>query len=57
MKSEREALLAFLKVLDGHLLERNAATKIYLSGGAAVVLAYGRSRSSRRKARPTSFSP
>jgi len=39
--STRESLLAYLRVLDGHLVETGRSTPIYLSGGAAVVLAYG----------------
>ncbi len=39
--STRESLLAYLRVLDGHLVATGKSTPIYLSGGAAVVLAYG----------------
>jgi hypothetical protein len=39
--STRESLLAYLRVLDGHLVAMGKSTPIYLSGGAAVVLAYG----------------
>jgi len=41
--STRESLLAYLRVLDGHLVAMGRSTPIYLSGGAAVVLAYGSS--------------
>lgn len=37
----RDSLLAYLGVLDGHLLAMGRSTPLYLSGGAAVVLAYG----------------
>ncbi len=39
--STRESLLAYLGVLDGHLVAMGRTTSLYLSGGAAVVLAYG----------------
>jgi hypothetical protein len=37
----RQSLLAYLGVLDRHLVSIGRATSLYLSGGAAVVLAYG----------------
>jgi hypothetical protein len=37
----KESLLAYLKVLDDHLVAMARATTLYLSGGAAVVLVYG----------------
>ncbi len=37
----RESMLAYLRVLDGHLVDTGRSTSLYLSGGAAVVLAYG----------------
>ncbi len=37
----RESLLAYLGVLDRHLASMGRTTSLYLSGGAAVVLAYG----------------
>jgi hypothetical protein len=39
--STRESLLAYLGVLDRHLVAAGLSTPLYLSGGAAVVLAYG----------------
>ncbi len=39
--STRDSLLAYLGVLDGHLVAMGRTTSLYLSGGAAVVLAYG----------------
>ncbi len=39
--STRESLLAYLAVLDRHLVSIGRTTSLYLSGGAAVVLAYG----------------
>ena len=37
----RESILAYLGVLDRHLAATGHSTSLYLSGGAAVVLAYG----------------
>ncbi len=37
----KESILAYLGVLDRHLVETGRSTPLYLSGGAAVVLAYG----------------
>jgi hypothetical protein len=37
----RESILAYLGVLDRHLIATGRSTPLYLSGGAAVVLAYG----------------
>ena len=37
----KESILAYLSVLDGHLVATGRSTSLYLSGGAAVVLAYG----------------
>lgn len=37
----KESILAYLRVLDRHLVETGRSTQLYLSGGAAVVLAYG----------------
>jgi hypothetical protein len=37
----RESMLAYLRVLDSHLVATGRSTPLYLSGGAAVVLAYG----------------
>jgi hypothetical protein len=37
----KESILAYLRVLDGHLVAIGHSTSLYLSGGAAVVLAYG----------------
>jgi|GEM_PF-3032935 len=39
--STRESLALYLKVLDDHLVNKERSTTLYLSGGAAVVLAYG----------------
>lgn len=39
--STRDSLLAYLGVLDRHLVTIGRSTSLYLSGGAAVVLAYG----------------
>ena len=39
--STRDSLLAYLGVLDRRLVETGKSTPLYLSGGAAVVLAYG----------------
>jgi predicted nucleotidyltransferase len=37
----KESILAYMSVLDGHLVATGHSTALYLSGGAAVVLAYG----------------
>lgn len=37
----KESILEYLRVLDGHLVGTGRSTSLYLSGGAAVVLAYG----------------
>jgi hypothetical protein len=37
--STRESLLAYIRILDDHLVAMGRSTPIYLSGGAAVVLA------------------
>ena len=37
----KESILAYLRVLDGHLVAMGHSASLYLSGGAAVVLAYG----------------
>ncbi len=39
--STKESLIAYLKVLDDHVWGMARSTPLYLSGGAAVVLAYG----------------
>jgi Nucleotidyltransferase of unknown function (DUF6036) len=39
--SARESIIAYLGVLDSHLVASGRSTPLYLSGGAAVVLAYG----------------
>lgn len=39
--STRDSIVSYLRVLDGHLVETGRSTPLYLSGGAAVVLAYG----------------
>ncbi len=39
--SVRDSLLGYLAVLDHHLVDIGKSTPLYLSGGAAVVLAYG----------------
>ena len=39
--SIRDSLLGYLGVLDRRLVDTGKSTPLYLSGGAAVVLAYG----------------
>jgi hypothetical protein len=39
--SVRDSLLGYLAVLDRRLIDTGKSTRLYLSGGAAVVLAYG----------------
>jgi hypothetical protein len=39
--STRDSLLDYLGVLDRRLVDTGKSTRLYLSGGAAVVLAYG----------------
>jgi hypothetical protein len=39
--STRDSLLGYLAVLDRRLVDTGKSTSLYLSGGAAVVLAYG----------------
>jgi hypothetical protein len=39
--SIRDSLLGYLAVLDRRLIDTGKSTPLYLSGGAAVVLAYG----------------
>ena len=39
--SIRDSLLGYLAVLDRRLIDTGKSTRLYLSGGAAVVLAYG----------------
>jgi len=39
--SVRDSLLGYLAVLDRRLIDTGKSTRLYLSGGAAVVLTYG----------------
>jgi predicted nucleotidyltransferase len=39
--SIRDSLLGYLAVLDRRLIDTGKSTRLYLAGGAAVVLAYG----------------